>query len=122
MNQRGRGDEGITFRTGIGDMEPGAAQGYGCIDGKNTPFERRKDMLFQPGPQDRASGSVAALHAQDAVFQFHDGDGGEIQIFCLHAIRPCRDIRVGFPGTDFLSSETTFVSSRNIRKNRPGGV
>ena len=101
MNQRGRGDERIAFRTGIGDMEPGAAQGHGRIDGKNTPFERWTDMLFQPGSQDRAGGSVATLHAQDAGFQFHDGDGGEIQIVRLHAVGPERHIRVGLSGADF---------------------
>src|ERR1700676_5014269 len=73
VNQRGRSDQGIAFRTWIGNVKMRATLRHGGIDGEDATLEARQDLIVYPCAENRALRRVPARHLKCAQLDFEDG-------------------------------------------------
>jgi len=51
MNQRGRGDQGVTFGSRVGTMKSGTTLRHRHVDRQHTAFEPGEYLMVDPGTQ-----------------------------------------------------------------------
>jgi hypothetical protein len=75
VNQRRRGDQGIAFRTWIGNVKMRATLRHGCIDGEDATLEARHNLIVYPCAENCALRRIPARDLKRAQLDFEDGDG-----------------------------------------------
>ena len=121
MNQCGGSDEAVAVRARVGHVQGGATQRDGRIDRQNASGEGGQNMLVAiqersnaPWRGSRRSNCRApvSISRMQITERYMDSAG----VLRAQAIT-CRS---ALPVLTFRNSEMTLVSSRNIRRTRPG--
>jgi len=74
MHQGRGGDQAITERPGIGNMQSGTPLGHGAIHRQNAPREGRQHRLLEPLAQQGTLARIPPFHQQHPQFQFVECD------------------------------------------------
>ena len=103
-------------------MQHGAASGNGGIDREDAFGEGWQHLRFQPPAQDRTLCRIASFGEEHPDLQLLDGDRRDEHAAAAAPAAQGDDVRESArPALAFRSSDTTFVSSRNISSGPPVG-
>ena len=119
VHQCGRSDEGVMDGLRVRHVQPSRTLGDSRIDRQNTTFKGGQNLGFQPYPEHRPLLRIASLGQQDADSKLVKGDHGDEQVRRVECFDPLGDMGSTLPSRTLRSSETTFVSRRNIRTGSP---
>ena len=75
MNQSRRGDQGIAFRTWIGNVKMHATLRHGCINGEDAAVEARQNLIIYLCAENCALRRIPARNLKRAQLDFEDGYG-----------------------------------------------
>ena len=81
-------------------MKGGAAKRHRCIDRQSSFRKFRQDVMIHPGAKPGPLGGITPLDPEDADFDLHESDRGEVKGRGVHAGQPSDDIGVGFAVAD----------------------